>query len=198
MNEQETKLQDEIFAEARAKAERVVARAKNDADGILASGRRAAQERHEARLKEVGDLADSQCKSMLIGIDMEINRRWLKRQEACIDALLAEALADAEALQGAEREAMMGQLTREAFQAMGNVPCQAVVSAQDRGLVTAQWIQEQLRGIFPDGVAAIDVVADDTVKGGIVLKASDGSRTFDNSLKTRLVRLHDELRLLTL
>lgn len=196
MNEQELKLQQEIISEAKTKAERIVARARNDADAVIAASREAAEKKHQERLAEARETAAKDARTLLSGIDMEIARRWLLRQEQCIDDVLRQALQDAEATTGDARRQALEGLAREAFAALGDGPCTVRVGQADQAIVTAEWCALQARAVFPESTAAFTVQVDDALAGGLVITTVDGRKSFDNTFARRLARMHDELRLL--
>lgn len=197
MNEQVIKLREEIIEDAKAKAERIVARAKNDADAVISKARAASKARHEERMDEAKAIADKQYKAIVSSIDMEVTRRWLLCQEACIDKVLKEALDTAEAVSGEARVASLTSLAREAMAAIGNVGCTVRVSEKDAGLVTSAWLSQQAQALFgADATADFQVTIDNTLDGGLVFTSNDGKKSFDNSYACRLARMHDELRLL--
>ena len=197
MNQQEDKLQGEILEDAKTKAERLIARAKNDADAVILNAQKEAEEKHRQRIQDAQQEAQSQTKTILAGIQMEISRRWLAKREQCIDNVLGKALEDAcRATPDQRRQALMA-LAREAIRAIGNQPCKVTVSQQDQDIATPQWLAdlagETLGGQEPPQYT---VTADQTMDGGIRLQTVDGRRTFDNSFQLRLSRMKDQLRLL--
>lgn len=196
MSEQESKLHEEIIAEARSKAEHQLARARNEADAVLEAARKAAREKREARLKEARELAAKRSHAIVSGVELETTRRWLQKQEACIDAELNQALAEAEAVTGARREDALRQLAREALQAIGDVSCTVTVSPADSSLVTPDWLSAIMVELYPESKSTFTVAPDNAIRCGVVVASDDGRKSFDNTCRRRLERLRDQLRLL--
>ena len=187
VNEQEAKLRDEIIADAKNKADRIIARAKVDADDVIAKAHDEAVRKHQEHLAEAQTLAEDKTKSMLGDIDMEISRRWLRRQEQCIDELLQAALADCLNASGEARLQSLQALAAEAIEAIGEeVACEVRFKPSDVALV---------KELF-EGKAQYSLCPDNSVEGGLVLIASDGTKTFDNTYRKRLERMRDDLRCL--
>ena len=77
MNEQESKLHEEIIAEAKSKAEHLLARARNEADGVIGAAREAARQKREERLAEAREVAAKRSHAIVSGVELETARRWL-------------------------------------------------------------------------------------------------------------------------
>ena len=155
-------------------------------------------EKREARLAAAAAEAEKQSRSIFADIDLETSRRWLRKQETCIDALLKTALAKAEASEGFDRAASLASLAKEALAAIGDRDCTVSFNPVDEAIVTRDWLQKLSREIYPGSTSVYALKADPSIDGGIVLETKDGARQVDNSFKTRLQRMKDSLRLVAI
>ena len=195
---QEDKLKQELLADADAQAKEIVARAQEEADKIVGEARQEAAKKLEARLADAAAEAEKQSRSIFADIELETNRRWLRKQEACIEDLLQAALAKADKAEGFDRAASLASLAKDALRAIGGRDCIVTFNPQDASIVTADWIQKLSREIYPEASYAYELKADASIDGGIVVETADGARQVDNSYKTRLQRMRDELRLVAI
>ena len=195
-NQQESRLRDEILADAHAKAENIIAQAQKDADDIVAKANEASEARRTQRLDEARALAGLRTKTILGDIDMELSRRWLKRQEECIEALLQEALSACLSTTGERRVTSFRALAAEALTAIGSgVSCEVRVNPSDMSFVTSQWLRDIASEIFgSEDSAEYTVKSDERVNGGLAFAAVDGSCMFENTYAKRLSRMKEQLR----
>ena len=195
---QEDKLKQELLADADAQAAEIIARAQKEADEMIAQARQNAAEKRETRLAAAAEEAEKQCRSIFADIDLETSRRWLRKQESCIDELLQTALAKADKAEGFDRAASLASLAKEALAAIGDRDCAVSFNPADEAIVTRDWLQKLSREIYPGSTSVYVLKADSSIDGGIVLETKDGARQVDNSYKTRLQRMKDSLRLVAI
>ena len=195
---QEDKLKQELLADADAQAAEIIARAQEEADKMIAQARQNAAEKREARLAAAAEEAEKQCRSIFADIDLETSRRWLRKQESCIDELLQTALAKADKAEGFDRAASLASLAKEALAAIGDRDCAVSFNPADEAIVTRDWLQKLSREIYPGSTSVYVLKADPSIDGGIVLETKDGARQVDNSYQTRLQRMKDSLRLVAI
>lgn len=193
---QEEKLIQEILADAQAKAEKIIARARNEADAMMEQSRKDAVRKREARLADANARADKACKTIQLDIDIEINRRWLKRQEQCINDLLDEALSELKGLAGDARHNSLRALADEALRAIGNVDCLVSIHPDDAGFVTESWLQSLATSIYPGSALRYEIKVDEGISGGLVFETTDGRCEFDNTYSMRLERMREDLRII--
>ena len=195
---QEDKLKQELLADADAQAAEIIACAQKEADEMIAQARQNAAEKREAHLAAATEEAEKQCRSIFADIDLETSRRWLRKQESCIDELLQTALAKADKAEGFDRAASLASLAKEALAAIGDRDCAVSFNPADEAIVTRDWLQKLSREIYPGSTSVYVLKADPSIDGGIVLETKDGARQVDNSYKTRLQRMKDSLRLVAI
>ena len=195
---QEDKLKQELLADANAQAAEIMARAQEEADRMIEQARRHAAERREARLAAAMEEAEKRCRSIFADIELETSRRWLRKQEACIDELLQTALAKADKAEGFDRASSLASLAKEALAAIGDRDCSVFFNPADEVVVTRDWLQKLSREVYPGSTSVYVLKADPSIDGGIVLETKDGERQVDNSYRTRLLRMKDGLRLVAI
>ncbi len=197
-NYQEEKLRQEILGDAKTKAERTIARARNEAEKNIAKARDEAAKKREARLVEATHDIEAKCKSILLDVERESRRHWLLGREACIEEMFQAALKAASQTSGEAHAKSMALLAEEAFRAIGPAAMTVTFPSQDSELVTPQWLQAIAEKVFGAGYSApftLDPRAD--ALPGICFTTDDGQRTFDNTYASRLAKMKDQLRLLT-
>jgi len=195
---QEDKLKQELLADANAQAAEIMARAQEEADRMIEQARRNAAERREARLAAAMEEAEKRCRSIFADVELETSRRWLRKQEACIDELLQTALAKADKAEGFDRASSLASLAKEALAAIGDRDCSVFFNPADEVVVTRDWLQKLSREVYPGSTSVYVLKADPSIDGGIVLETKDGARQVDNSYRTRLLRMKDGLRLVAI
>jgi len=196
MNEQETRLREAILAEARTAADDILAAVRKEADALKAASAEKRRKSREAALASVADVAAKKSARIAASTTMDISRQWLERQEACIDEVFQEALAEVESSEGDNRETALEILASEALLAVGDESCRVIVGKKDAALVTPEWIKEVRKTAFDSSdTATYTVEVDENLGGGLVFITTDGRMTFDNTFARRLERLRSELRL---
>ncbi len=195
MNPQEDKLQAEILSDAKTRAERLIARANNDADKARQQAAEEIERNRQERLAEATAEAESKCRSIVVDIQQETRRRWLLASESCLAAFLREAQAAVERGDGIDRARSLTLLAREALAAIGPGDCEVVVGPADAALATPEWLTTLARELFgANDASRYAVRTDPSLRGGLIVSSADGRRRFDNSYATRLKRLWDDLR----
>ncbi|HPY89130.1 MAG TPA: V-type ATP synthase subunit E [Lentisphaeria bacterium] len=192
---QVNKLETEILADARTKAERTIARAQNDAEAMRKKAEALAASKREERLREAELQAEAQARSILVDVQQEARRHWLLAREKCLDELLDQALEQAFLAKGEERAQSLRSLAIEALQALGPMPCLVEIAPADATLVTPAWLQNLAAELF-GAEAAIDftVQVNPDIRGGLQCTTTDHARRFDNTYASRLRWMKTELR----
>lgn len=195
MNPQENKLQAEILSDAQARAERIIARANNDADKARQQAVEEAERNRQERLAEAEAEAEAKCRSIMVDIQQETRRRWLLASESCLTEFLQEALASVERGDDIDRARSLTLLAREALSAIGPGDCEVMVGPDDAAQATTEWLTAQARELFgAEDSSRYTLRSVPTMGGGLIFSSADGRRRYDNSYATRLKRLWDELR----
>ena len=188
---QEEKLRQEILAEARNRADKIVARATSAAAAAKARAEKNAQELRERTLEQTRKEAAVKARNIIQGIWMEERKMWLRKREECLTKFSQSLLKDAQELPADDpfRIKSLEKLAKEALAAIEANSVTVSVSERDLPLVTPQWLAAQA-GRELDA----RVVADKAVLGGIRIATADGLRVYDNTYTGRLARLQEEFR----
>ena len=192
MESQEERLREEILADAKRRADKILARARSDGESAAARARRANERRRKSALAEAQASGEQKRRNILQGVETEKRRMWLQRREECIDEVLAAVRARAEGLEAGspERAAALAALAEEAFASVGAAAqLRVAVNPADAALATPTWLRE--RGA---GAAECAVEADPRIGGGIRVATPDGRLFYDNTFAARLKRLRERFR----
>ncbi len=199
MNDQESKLREEILRDAEAKAAELLAKARTEADAITAQAAAEAAALRQAELAKAEALAEARCRAIASGTETEVRRRWLVRRESVIDAALGEGLKLAESAPDADRARALETLLAEAV--AGFAPdadgLTIAVRVADAALLTPQILAGVAKraGVAESAAATWKVVTESALTPGLVVTASDGRRRCDQTFAARLVRMRYDLRM---
>lgn len=197
MNGQEEKLRQEILGDARRKAARTVKRAQRDVEKMLKAVRDQHEKLAEERHKAAGREAEEKHRAVSASIEHEIRKRWLTAREQALDEYFEDMLPELERGDDIDRSRSLRELLCEALSATGPVPVRLRLRSADLHALDADALAACLAEAFaPEGRegAAIEVVEEEGIKGGLVLETRDGRMVFDNTYATRLNRLKGTLR----
>ncbi len=196
-NHQEDKLRQEILGDAKLNAERIVARAKNEAQKTIDAAQAEVDQKRADRLREANEEADSKCHSILLDVQRESTRHWLLQREQCIDEMFQEAVRQASELTGEEHEKSLLQLAEEAMAAVGPADMRVIFNSKDTAIITEPWLRAIAAKLFGEKAAQVAFTLEpgDNAPAGIAFATTDGARTFDNSYAARLRNMKDTLRI---
>ena len=196
MQEQEEKLRQEIIGDARTKADRLIKRAKRDAEKRAASARERQDKARQVRVKEAELRAEGRVRAILAGIDHEILTHWLLRREAVIEDVLEDACARAARGDGIDVGRSLLGLFEDAAGQIGPGPLVVRLQPGDVARLPKGSIDGALARLFgPDAAtSSVEVLPDPGVAGGLVVASADGRRHCDNTYRARLRRLRSQLR----
>lgn len=196
MNDSETKLQQELLADAEHKAERALGRARSDAAKALAAVQDEQAKVREQRLQEARREAEARAHAITARIRHEVQRRWLTLREEGLERLFAEVLPRLEGGHGFDRERSLRQLLQEALEATGPIAVRVRLSPDSAALLTAEATAEVCSQAWPnaDAPPSVGRVTDASLRPGVVVESIDGRFVFDNTYATRLERLRSPLR----
>ncbi|MBO4618978.1 MAG: V-type ATP synthase subunit E [Victivallales bacterium] len=193
MEDQERRLEEELRADAREKAERVVARATADAATALKRAKTLNERKRTKALAQSRAEAERKAENILAGIWNEQRKMWLMRREQAIQNFLDGLLAELAGLEPGSAE-RVNSLTVLATEALAAVPADELVVAvapADQATVTPEWLAERLSA---GRSAHFTVKADSSIGGGLRVASADGRLDYDNTFAGRLTRLAEEFR----
>ncbi len=195
--EQEQRLRDEIIGDAKAKAERLLARARNDATKIVDRAKREAEAKRKERMAEVEKEMAQKCGSIVRGVETELKRHWLAGREERLEAMLATALEKAASTTGEAHSRSMALLAKEAILALGPCHAQVYFPEKDAGLVTDEWLSSIAKEALPkDADFAFQLCPSPDAPDGLRFVTLDGGKEFDNTYASRLQKMKDGIRVL--
>jgi vacuolar-type H+-ATPase subunit E/Vma4 len=196
MDSQEQRLQQEIYADAEKKAERIRAKSLTERDRLLAKCRQDMAVRREERMAEVALEIAQQKRNLQNSLGMEKRKRWLLKREESIRQLFAQVQELAEKSSGKQREESLARLAEEALGALQNGDYLAQFAEADAGLVTPDWLAQRAQRALGEqaGNCRFTLQPSAEVKGGIRFLSSDQSRLFDNTFASRMQLLKDQMR----
>ncbi|MBO4512963.1 MAG: hypothetical protein J5746_09360 [Victivallales bacterium] len=195
--EQEQRLRDEIIGDAKAKAERLLARARNDAAKIVDRAKREAAAKRKERMAEVEKEMTQKCGAIVRGVETELKRHWLAGREERLEAMLATALEKAASTTGENHKRSMTLLAKEAILALG--PCHAEVHfpEKDATLVTEQWLAAIAKEVLDKKADfSFQLCPSPDAPDGLRFVTLDGRKEFDNTYASRLQKMKDGIRVL--
>ena len=195
--EQEQRLRDEIIGDAKAKAERLLARARNDAAKIVDRAKREAEAKRKERMAEVEKDMKQKCGAIVRGVETELKRHWLAGREERLEAMLATALEKAASTTGEAHIRSMTLLAKEAILALG--PCHVEVHfpEKDAELVTEEWLAAIASDLFEhDAEYSFRLRPSAKAPSGLRFITMDGRKEFDNTYASRLEKMKDSIRVL--
>ncbi len=195
---QEEKLRQEILTDAKTKADRLLARARNKADKVVREATEAVASAREVRLQEVQEEIAAQRKAIEIDVARETHRHELLQREACLEELFAQALREVSAQTGEARAASYRKLAAEALSAIGSGEVAVTFPAADAELVTEAWLAGVAVEAAPGGGFSFQLVPQEGAPAGLQFRRTDGTREFDNTYAARLAAMKDDLRLLVI
>jgi len=187
-------LTNEILADARRQADRILRKAKRDAQETVASAEKEAQADRERRLADARVEAERRRRLTLATVPVEEGRLWAARVEEVLESVKAEARQRLARREGFDYRQALVVLAAEAAQAMAGEAVVLELGPADHGtlgpdLVVA--VGERLGSGGPKVSLAPEPVPMD---GGVVVRDADGRRRWDNRFTSRLARLWPDLR----
>jgi len=187
-------LTDEILADARRQAERILARAKREATDITDKARAQADADRRQRLAAAHDEADRQRQLTLATVPIEVARMRAEKVEAALQSICDEARRRLLAREGFDYRQTVVALAAEAA---GRLQGDAVVlelAAADTEAFGADLAEAVRRRAGRDGLRVSIAPEGADIPGGVVVRDAEGRQVWDNSLEGRLKRFWPALR----
>lgn len=156
-NHQEDKLRQEILGDAKLNAERIIARAKNEAQKTIDAAQAEVNQKREERLREANEDIDAKCHSIMLDVQRESTRHWLLQREKCIDDMFQEAVRQAAETTGEAHEKSLQQLAEEALAAIGPADMRVIFNSKDAAIITETWLCTIAARLFGEKAAQIKI-----------------------------------------
>jgi len=187
MHEQEEKLRQELLTDAHRKADRMVARAKRDAEKLLAAARSEIEQDRAGRLRAARSRADKACQSIAAGISRGVRELWLTTREQELENVFSAALTMLRtgAFDGIE-ESLFALVT----DGLGQINAEhVIVTAGAKEIASLQPASDRWKS-----ECEFRVSTDPETYNGVILETQDGRRRCDHSYTGRFKRMKEELR----
>jgi vacuolar-type H+-ATPase subunit E/Vma4 len=196
MQEQESRLQQELVQDAQRKAQRALDRARRDADSLMRGVEKRQEQERQQALERARAEGNARARAITAGIRHEIHKEWLLRREAVLAEALAAGLDAAQAVVGAERMRSLAELLAEALAALGAAERLTLYASPEDAPRLRDEVIPSVAARLGLGAAAVawTVVPDPECQGGFVLASADGRCRCDQRYAARLARLRNDLR----
>lgn len=184
-------LENAIIAKVKEESDQILAEAQAQADDIQRQAQEQADAEREAILRRAQEEAQASQSHYLATAQMAAQTLQLERREQLLGRVFTEArqrLADV--LQEPDYRQIARRLVREAVVRLNTTELLVLADAGTRKVLDDALLADlekelgvQLRfgGLLAQGT-------------GIIVQTTDGHRRYDNTLETRLARMHDTLR----
>jgi V/A-type H+/Na+-transporting ATPase subunit E len=166
-----------ILSEARERASELVAKAKTEAEGVVLQGERAARSQYEASLVRAKSSAQLEASSLRLRGRQDALERVLASVKDQITALSRDP---------ARYESVLGKLLAEAVTGLGGKDKVESIFVNPADIALAEKVAAQ------QGLSS-KVRSDESVRGGVRLRAAGSNVTVENTLQGRLEAMRDEL-----
>ena len=182
----------EILAEARRESEDILRQAKVEAEKFRAAASVTAEQIRRERRASAHTEAARRTEMLLATIAVEAGRIRSAHLETLLDSVRAQIRQQLEINSDHARETLV-TLAAEAIQQMAGAEFELRISLADTAAFGNGWVEEVVRRVGREPLR-LAMVADDTVKTGVMVRSPDGFQIWDNRLSARLERLWPELR----
>jgi V/A-type H+-transporting ATPase subunit E len=187
------KLREEILADAGREAEKIVIRAKQDAEALLTNAAAEADRLRQERLNEANAEAARQSELILATVPVEIDRLRAARVEALLATIYEEASERLLGREGFEYRETVIALAAHAIRQMEGDTFVVKLSGADQAIL-GDALVEEISGRVGRPVSITISNAPDISEGGVIVEDGEARQVWDNRLLKRLERLWPELR----
>lgn len=187
------KLREEILADAGREVEKIVMRAKQDAEDLLAGTAAEADRLRKERLNEANEEAAHQSELILATVPVEIDRLRAARIEALLATIYEEAGEQLLAREGFEYRKTLVALAAHAILRMEGDDFVVKLSGEDQAAL-GDALAEEIAGRVERPVNITISNTPDISEGGVIVEDGEARQVWDNRLLKRLERLWPELR----
>ncbi len=167
-----------ILSEAQNRASEIIAKAKADAEAIVAQKERALLNQHDAELVRAKSAAQLEAASLKLRSQHQVVQTVFDQAKEEINALIKDPK---------RYQSVLLNLLSEAVASLGDEAAsvkQIFVNPNDKDLITAALKKLSMNA---------ELKTDQAVVGGVKLVAKDASVTIENTLSSRLNGLRDDL-----
>lgn len=187
------KLHEEILADARMEGEKIVFRAKQDAEAFLTNAAAEANRAGQERLDQARAEADRRSALILSTVAVETDRFRAARIEALLESVHEEARQRLLDREGFEYRETVIDLASHAIRRMAGTAFVVKLPDTEKPTVGNNLVDEIVRHVGQPVSITISY-EQDTTGGGAVVEDAEAHQLWDNRLLKRLERLWPELR----
>ena len=187
-------LRDEIIADAKRHADRVLSHARRGAQELRDKGRAQVEQGTRDRLEAARRQADARRELLLAGAAIEAGRRRNARIESALQAVRDEAARRLSARQGFDYRDTLARVAAEAVSRMEGTSFVLELSEADRAALGAGLAEDVRRRVTCEGLQVTAAAQAAGIDGGVIVRDAEGRQVWDNSLLARLERFWPVLR----
>ncbi|MCX5684688.1 MAG: V-type ATP synthase subunit E family protein [Planctomycetota bacterium] len=187
-------LKDEILADARRQAGETAARAKKEAEALLAKARMEAE--NDRRLQAQAGEAEAKRRRdlTLATIPVVVGRRRAECIEQALNQIRSDAAGQLAARQGFDYRQAVIRLAADALAHMDGNKFVLEVADADQQALGQGWVEEISRQSGRSGLELSTAPAKTKDQAGVIIRDAQGRQVWDNTLPARLERLWPALR----
>jgi len=186
-------LRDEILADAKRQEERILRRAKQEADDILAKAKAEAEKEQRERLEAARAEAQRRRDLILGTVPVEVGRMRSARIEAALESVREETARRLAAREGLDYREALVSLAAAAIASMDGRKFVIALSAADRQALGDGWLEDVRRRAGRD--VELSIAPEPAgIQTGLIVSDADGRRVCDQSFAARLARLWPQVR----
>jgi len=190
----EDTLIEEILGDARKKAGRTLRRAEREAKQEVERAQKEAEKITSAAIDSARQRAQKEKQVILATVDLDARRIRLDMEEQVIVEAFEAARKRVLDKSSYDYPAALARLTIRAARAIGGNAFRIGVSEEDRPAVDTNALRQRLKEELGHDVHLTLADEPAPISGGVIVYSGDGGRMVDNSLDSRLARMHDDLR----
>jgi len=187
-------LRQEIIADAKLHAERVLGHARQEARNLREKSRQEIEKDTRERLEAARRDAENRRELLLASVILEASRRREARTEAVLQGVLDEARRRILAREGFDYREAVVRFAAEAIGRMEGASFVLQLSDADRQAIGAGLAEEVCRRVGREGLQVAVDGAGAKIDGGVIVRDAEGRQVWDNSLLARLGRFWPILR----
>ena len=186
-------LRDEILADARRQADRMLRRARDEAAAVLAKAKAETDKEQAERLDAARKEAARRSELVLATVPVEVARRRAAQLETILQSIHDQAREQLLKREGFDYRETVTALAARAIARMEGNRFVVEVSQADRAALGEGWLEEvRRRAGRPDLVLAPASAAGN--EPGVVVRDAEGRQVCDDRLLARLARLWPAMR----
>jgi vacuolar-type H+-ATPase subunit E/Vma4 len=187
-NDAQNKINEEILADARTKAERALRSARREAEKITKKAQDDAEQIEQEVINHARGRAEAQAKIIQTATEPARRRIKLDVREEVLLSVISDAKVRLLNRDSDDYGRTLTALTAEAAELLQDEGLTAYLSSED---------YDKFGAALPGRLLGLTLEvrpASQPLEGGVIVETADGRRRVDNSIEARLERIYPELR----